>query len=109
MFDAEVDLYVFEVLGWEDLTEETHCGMKHARCKVEYTFQCIQQLVVDAMHRSVISVPAPILTRSFQELGAGMLVYHEAKKLSRVKMPTAYRLITLFILGLEAICVPFML
>merc|ERR1719330_1314859 len=109
MFDAEVDLYVFEVLGWEDLTEETHCGMKHARCKVEYAFQCIQQLVVDAMSSGVITVPAPILTRSFQELGAGMLVFHEAKKLSRVRLPLAYRLIAFFILVLEAVFVPFVM
>merc|ERR1740123_17591 len=84
-------------------------GLVKSRCKVEYTFECVQQLVVDMMHNGVLPVPAPILNNSFLELGQTMLLYHEAKKLSHVPFPLAYRQITLLILLAEALFVPFML
>lgn len=107
--DINDNFHVFKVLGWEDLADEVQNGVANAKCKVEYTFQCVQQLVVDSMEKKVLAVPPPILTRSFQELGAGMLIYHEARKLSREPLPQAYRLLTLFILIAEAVWSPFML
>merc|ERR1719433_1076588 len=80
-----------------------------SHCKVEQLFQMIHQLVVDSMKTGVMSIPPPILTRSFQEMGSGLLIYHEAKKLSCVPLPRAYRLITRLIQVSQAVYTPFML
>lgn len=101
--------HCFEVIGWHDLTEDLQDGVMISACRVEFVFQCVQQLVVDAMKREVITIAPPILTRSFQELGAGMLIYHEAKKLSCVPLPFAYQFITRVILVCEALFVPFIM
>lgn len=101
--------HVFEVLGWDDLSDEIQFGVMNSAYKVEFAFQCIQQLMVDGMENHVLSVPPPILTRSFQELGAGLLNYHEAKKFSHVPLPFAYRLVTFTILLAEALFMPFIL
>lgn len=99
----------FEVIGWKDLTEEIQDGVMSSQCRVEFVFQEIQKLVVDGMKANVVTIAAPILTRSFQEMGAGMLIYHEAKKLSCVPLPFAYAFITRVILIAEAAFFPFML
>merc|ERR550525_1509774 len=78
-------------------------------CKVEFAFQSVQQLIVDALNARALTIAPPILTRSFQELGAGLLIFHEAKKLSCVPLPYAYRLFTSIILACEAIYAPFVL
>lgn len=101
--------HIFEVLGWNDLSDEIQDGVMHANCKVEFVFHCIQQLVIDGMESQVLAVPPPILTRSFQELGAGILNYHEAKKLSHVPLPFPYRFITLTILLGQAMFMPFIM
>lgn len=46
------------------------CG---ARGRPEIVFQWIQNLLVDSIKTGVLSIPAPLLTRAFQELGKGML------------------------------------
>ena len=67
----------FDARVWDDLSADVHDGVKSSLCKAEYVFQCIQHLVVDAMEEHILVVPPPILTRSFQEMGAGMMIYHE--------------------------------
>lgn len=47
---------------------------------------------MDGMQSGVLHVPAPILTRVIQELGNGLLKYHEAKKLYAVLFPVPYLL-----------------
>jgi len=83
--------------------------MGSSRCKVEYVFQGIHQLVVDGMKENVLNIAPPILARSFQELGQGMLIYHEAKKLACVEIPFAYRFLTRTIIVCEAVFMPFVL
>lgn len=99
----------FEVMGWADLSDEIHHSLVESNCKVEHVFQLILQLVVDAMSGDVLTIAPPILTRSFQEMGSGLVIYHEAKKLSRVPLPYAYRFLTSVILVCQAVFTPFML
>ena len=61
-------------------------------------FQCIQHLVANALGKHILVVPPPILSCSFQEMGGGMMIYHEAKKLSHLRLFSGYRLITAVIL-----------
>mmetsp|Transcript_75513 Transcript_75513/g.219362 ORF Transcript_75513/g.219362 Transcript_75513/m.219362 type:complete len:521 (+) Transcript_75513:122-1684(+) len=99
----------FEILGSIDLDEVTQQMILQSTNKVEFIFQMIQQLVVDAQKSGVLSIPPPILTRSYQELGTGLVTFHEAKKLACVPIPFAYVLITGAILITEAFFVPFMI
>merc|ERR1740121_3577248 len=103
------DGHTFQIMGWEDLSEHLQDGVMLSESKVEFAFQAVQQLVVDAINSKVLTISPAILTRSFQELGAGMLIYHEAKKLSCVPLPFAYHFITRVILIAEAVFIPFVL
>merc|ERR1711871_1329007 len=47
----------------------------------------IQALIVDNMETGILNVPAPILTRSFQEMSQAMLKVHEAHKIVNVPYP----------------------
>jgi len=98
----------FEILGSTDLDPVTQQMVLESKNKVEFIFQMVQQLVVDAQKSGVLSIPPPILTRSYQELGSGLVAFHEAKKLACVPIPFAYVLITGAILLTEAVFVPFM-
>jgi len=99
----------FEVVGAEELDQETQNAIFESDHKVECVFQMIQQVVVDAIDTKVLSIAPPILSRSFQEMGAGLLTYHEAKKLACVPLPKAYLFFTATILTCEALFVPWML
>lgn len=99
----------FEVIGADELDKGTQAAIFESKYKVECVFQMIQQVVVDAIETKVLSIAPPILSRSFQEMGAGLLTYHEAKKLACVPLPKAYLLFTATILVCEALFVPWML
>jgi len=101
--------YRFEVVGAEELDDETQACISESQHKVECVFQMIQQVVVDAIDTKVLSIAPPILSRSFQEMGAGLLTYHEAKKLACVPLPKAYLFFTATILSCEALFVPWMI
>jgi len=71
--------------------------------------QLIQSLIVDGMDNGVLSVPAPLLTRSFQELGNGMIKFHEARKFVAAPYPFCYMAVTEMLLAVHWIFTPFML
>merc|ERR1740121_2599577 len=79
----------------------------HSKCKTELVFQMVQQLVVDAVQAKILTIAPPILTRCFQEMGTGLLLYSEAKKLSHVPFPYAYSALTRFIVVCQACLTPF--
>lgn len=81
----------FEVMGAVQLDEETQEDILNSADKIQCVFQVIHNLIVDAHKSGVLSIAPPILARSFQELGAGLLAYNEAKKLSYAPLPLAYK------------------
>jgi predicted membrane chloride channel (bestrophin family) len=81
----------------------------HGDNRPEIVFQKIQRLIVHHMKSGVLSVPAPILTRVFQEMGSGMLKYHEAVKLSHVPFPWPYRVLTEILLMIHLILSPILM
>ena len=50
----------------------------------------MQTLMVEHHVNGVLSIPAPILSRSFQELSNGMVAFHDAIKLSCIPFPFPY-------------------
>eukprot|EP00450_Noctiluca_scintillans_P029336 CAMPEP_0194546274 /NCGR_PEP_ID=MMETSP0253-20130528/90433_1 /TAXON_ID=2966 /ORGANISM="Noctiluca scintillans" /LENGTH=317 /DNA_ID=CAMNT_0039393349 /DNA_START=218 /DNA_END=1167 /DNA_ORIENTATION=+ len=53
-------------------------------------FQWVQSLLVDNITAGVLCMPAPLLTRVFQDLSLGMEKYHEAMKYVEVPIPFPY-------------------
>lgn len=99
----------FEVMGFADWGDDFQRRLETSPCKVEYVFQTLQQVVVDAMESKVLDISPPILTRSFQEMSAGLCAYYEAKKLSHVPFPYAYRFFTMAVLLTHAAVTPVMI
>eukprot|EP00449_Zooxanthella_nutricula_P039166 CAMPEP_0198609420 /NCGR_PEP_ID=MMETSP1462-20131121/156385_1 /TAXON_ID=1333877 /ORGANISM="Brandtodinium nutriculum, Strain RCC3387" /LENGTH=454 /DNA_ID=CAMNT_0044341225 /DNA_START=73 /DNA_END=1435 /DNA_ORIENTATION=+ len=99
----------FEVLGAQELDADTQTKIVQSDHRVELVFQMIQQLVVDNIETGVLTIQAPILTRSFQDMADALLTYHEARKLAFERLPFAYIFITAILLLAEAIGVPFMM
>mmetsp|Transcript_39521 Transcript_39521/g.92964 ORF Transcript_39521/g.92964 Transcript_39521/m.92964 type:complete len:583 (+) Transcript_39521:142-1890(+) len=64
--------------------------MRMSECRVELIFEWIQQLIVENIGSGVLCIPAPILSRAFQELSNGMVAYHDAMKISHIPFPFPY-------------------
>lgn len=78
-------------------------------CKPEFVFQKLQQLVVHNLKTGVLNIPPPIVTRAFQEMGSGMLKYHQLLKLTKVPFPLPYRVATELLLVLHMLISPIMM
>jgi len=50
----------------------------------------VQNTIVENISNGVLSIPPPILSRSFQELANGMVAFHEAVKVSTIPFPFPY-------------------
>jgi len=98
-----------EVIGWHDLSPTLREAVSQATCKAEYVHQMLDNLVVDGMRNKIVTMAPPLMGKVFNELGAGLNLYHEAKKYSAVPLPFPYVVITRCILMTEAVFVPFIL
>jgi len=58
--------------------------------RVEVLLHMIQVLVIDAMSKEIISVPAPILSRVYQTLSRGFVNLLNAKKIRDTQFPFPY-------------------
>eukprot|EP00929_Paragymnodinium_shiwhaense_P089665 TRINITY_DN4980_c0_g4_i1.p1 TRINITY_DN4980_c0_g4~~TRINITY_DN4980_c0_g4_i1.p1 ORF type:complete len:555 (+),score=66.14 TRINITY_DN4980_c0_g4_i1:169-1833(+) len=58
--------------------------------QTEIVLQWIQRLIMENHHTGVLSAPAPILSRVFQELGNGMKDFNDARRIKLVPFPFPY-------------------
>merc|ERR1711879_577484 len=79
-----------DLIDADSIDEATLLAIQHSDAKVELIFRWVQQLVVANMKTGVLSIPAPILSRSFQEIATGMVHFHDAMKISTVPFPFPY-------------------
>jgi len=96
----------FELLDPESLSEHVFRDLSATKGRPEVVFQWIQNLVVDGIKSGVLSIPAPLLTRTFQELGKGMLHHRDALKYSDTPFPVAYVACTEILLVAHACLTP---
>ncbi|CAK0881306.1 unnamed protein product [Prorocentrum cordatum] len=75
--------------------------------KVELVFQWLQGLIVENINVGVLTIPAPILTRSFQDLGDGKESFEDALKVSIVQFPFPYAQTCDCMLLMHWLAVPF--
>jgi len=89
--EAEDDMYQeFSTLGDDGLGRSSLTFLSESQEKVEIIASWIQRLIVMNADKKVIPIPAPILSRVFQELSNGMVDMHAAQKISRVPFPFPY-------------------
>jgi len=104
---SDYEAFNFALLDAEGIDEKSLLVIKSSTAKVELIFQWIQQLVVENIETSVLSIPPPILSRSFQEIANGMVAFHDAMKISYIPFPFPYAQTCDFLLLLHWFIVPF--
>merc|ERR1712048_958684 len=87
---ADAEAYKFDLLDVTGIDEDSLTALLAEDSKVELLYQWIQNLVVESIGTGVLNMPAPILSRAFQEVAQGMVCYHESAKLSRTPFPFPY-------------------
>eukprot|EP00747_Dinoflagellata_sp_TGD_P058141 gnl/TRDRNA2_/TRDRNA2_150986_c0_seq2.p1 gnl/TRDRNA2_/TRDRNA2_150986_c0~~gnl/TRDRNA2_/TRDRNA2_150986_c0_seq2.p1 ORF type:complete len:377 (-),score=55.87 gnl/TRDRNA2_/TRDRNA2_150986_c0_seq2:234-1280(-) len=61
--------------------------LKKAEWKVELVVHWIQRIIIANVETKALTIPPPILSRSFQELSNGMVKYYDCKKISEMDFP----------------------
>eukprot|EP00927_Polykrikos_kofoidii_P002562 TRINITY_DN11022_c0_g1_i1.p1 TRINITY_DN11022_c0_g1~~TRINITY_DN11022_c0_g1_i1.p1 ORF type:complete len:557 (+),score=64.26 TRINITY_DN11022_c0_g1_i1:95-1765(+) len=97
-----LDIQGFSVEDLEMLTEKRVQGRK-----VELVFQWVKSHIVHGIHENILAIPPPILTRVFQELGVGLVKYHEALQVVIWPFPFAYSQMAFVLSYFQMICAPF--
>jgi len=77
----------FEVFDIEDFDGETMRYMLQAPDRCEVCLQWIQRLIGDANEKQIIKVAPPILSRVFNQLGNGIVMLNNARKIKDFPIP----------------------
>jgi len=79
-----------ELLDVQSFERESMEALNQCTNRPEVVFQWIQGTVVEMISTGVLSIPPPLATRIFQQLGSGMVKYHESLKFPDVPVPFPY-------------------
>jgi len=101
-----IEAFKYELLDAHAIDAESLQTIKISKSKVELVYQWIQQLIVEQIQTEVMSIPAPILSRAFQEIANGMVQFHEALKISTIPFPFPYAQTCDCLLVMHWFCVP---
>lgn len=96
-----------EVLDVEQWGADIWRAIETENSKVELIMQWVQALIVDAQQSNIITVPAPVLSRVFQNLSNGLTAYYSASRISEVPYPFPFAQTTEVLLWVFAILSPF--
>ncbi|CAJ1402463.1 unnamed protein product [Effrenium voratum] len=69
----------------------------------------IKFFIVQCEYTGLLPVPAPILTRVYQEIGAGMAEFHDAQCISMWPFPFPYAQLSMFLKVLHMLITPFVM
>jgi len=89
----EIAAHDLELIDPDGLDQDTWNYVRQCRSsagRVTMVFQWIQAAIVENISTGVLSIPAPILSRVFQELANGMVALHDAHKISAIPFPFPY-------------------
>jgi len=109
--DDHDSFYDFEYVDPMGLDKDSLALIQKEECRVELVLQWIQSLTVDGIKTGVCSIPPPILSRIFQNLGNGLSAFHSASNVQDIPYPFPYMqttemlLITHFFLTPMVMCV----
>eukprot|EP00930_Biecheleria_cincta_P067650 TRINITY_DN5438_c0_g1_i1.p1 TRINITY_DN5438_c0_g1~~TRINITY_DN5438_c0_g1_i1.p1 ORF type:complete len:396 (+),score=64.49 TRINITY_DN5438_c0_g1_i1:95-1282(+) len=82
--------YSFELIDISAVDQQSLDSLLDTNNKVEMVFQWIQNIVVEGWNDGVFGVPAPIMSRAFEDMGSAMVHFHEAQKITEVPFPFPY-------------------
>merc|ERR1712039_372535 len=82
-----VKAFGFDVIDPCGLDLESLKAIQNSSAKTELVFHWVQEFIVEGIGTDVLSIPAPVLSRAFQEMASGMVAFHDAMKLSYIPFP----------------------
>jgi len=100
--------YGFNLISAEGLDPKILEEFATSPCKVETICQMFQTAIADGMHQGILKVPPPLLTRVYQELGNGVIKYHEAMKFNLAPYPFPYVAVADMLMFVHWMFTPFM-
>jgi len=103
----QVSAFKYDLIDAQSIDATSLMSIKNSDSKVELVYQWIQCLVVDNSETGVLSVPAPMLSRSFNEMANGMMQFHDALRISTVPFPFPYAQTCECLLVLHWLIAPF--
>merc|ERR1719512_149322 len=71
----------FEIIDLRGFDEASLDFLARVDNRVEVLLLWLQRSIVNAQENGTINVPAPILSRAFQDLTSGMLLVHNVRKI----------------------------
>lgn len=102
-----VNAYRFDVIDVQGLDVSSIDAIRITPNKVELVFTWIQMAIVDAVADGLLTIPPPLLTRSFQEMANGMVQFHDALKIRMIPFPFPYAQLCDGMLVLHGMLTPF--
>lgn len=86
----------FPVIDTSAIGQLDFLGEQSDRCEIIYSW--IMKLIINKNKEGVISIPPPILGRSFKEVGGGMAKLHNVMKITTIPIPFPYVQMSSFLL-----------
>mmetsp|Transcript_25208 Transcript_25208/g.58000 ORF Transcript_25208/g.58000 Transcript_25208/m.58000 type:complete len:551 (-) Transcript_25208:33-1685(-) len=87
---SEVAAFRYDVIDPGGLDRKSLLLVKESHSKVQLVYSWVQCAIVEGMRDGVLTMPAPILSRAFQEIANGMVQFHDAMKISGIPFPFPY-------------------
>eukprot|EP00929_Paragymnodinium_shiwhaense_P115911 TRINITY_DN8507_c0_g3_i2.p1 TRINITY_DN8507_c0_g3~~TRINITY_DN8507_c0_g3_i2.p1 ORF type:complete len:497 (-),score=47.25 TRINITY_DN8507_c0_g3_i2:368-1858(-) len=89
----------FPTLGQDGISKEHLDYLENVHDKVEVVLNWVQRLIVENHHNGILSVPPPVLSRTFQELGNGIRELQGVRRIQTCPFPFPYaQAISLFLI-----------
>lgn len=90
----------FQIIGTDGISEAALVHLESSNHRCEILMQWIQKLVVNQIEGGVLSIAPPILSRTFQELGKGLVDYQNARKINEFQFPLPFaQMISILLMG----------
>jgi len=101
----------FKIIDVENISEETLkilSGLRD-RQKAELVYQWINALVVQSIDNGLLNVPAPILSRVFQELEKAQIEYQQVLQIVDLPFPFPFAQVSAFLCFAYLVFTPFVM
>eukprot|EP00427_Karlodinium_veneficum_P039376 CAMPEP_0169288426 /NCGR_PEP_ID=MMETSP1016-20121227/60551_1 /TAXON_ID=342587 /ORGANISM="Karlodinium micrum, Strain CCMP2283" /LENGTH=262 /DNA_ID=CAMNT_0009378651 /DNA_START=20 /DNA_END=806 /DNA_ORIENTATION=- len=80
----------YEIVDPDGVDTQSIESIRKCRMKTSLLFTWIQQVIVEHVKSDLLDIPAPILSRVFQELGDGMVAFEDAMRIAYIPFPFPY-------------------
>lgn len=100
------DFPTLEVIGLNVESLQYLASKKDHNQRMEILIQWIQKVVVNNMGSQILTVPAPVMTRFFQELSRGTVSMNQARNMTEIPFPFPYAQLLTLLLVLNSVMTP---